>query len=86
MNTRTSLQPKLTVQRPGSYINAEVTGGGLPGWLQRISGNLRTPDADFQQASKNYIEHITRIIAKAQITNGMRTAETGVECRLLTRI
>jgi len=38
--------------------------------LQRISGNLRTPDADYQQASKNYIEHITPIIAKAQITNG----------------
>ncbi|KZM26721.1 uncharacterized protein EKO05_0008805 [Ascochyta rabiei] len=58
------------VARPGPYINAEVSGGGLPGWLQRISGNLRTPDADYQQASKNYIEHITPIIAKAQITNG----------------
>ncbi|KAF1926705.1 glycoside hydrolase family 35 protein [Didymella exigua CBS 183.55] len=58
------------VARPGPYINAEVSGGGFPGWLQRISGNLRTPDADYQQASKNYIEKITPIIAKAQITNG----------------
>ncbi|KAF2818508.1 hypothetical protein CC86DRAFT_336927 [Ophiobolus disseminans] len=58
------------VARTGPYINAEVTGGGFPGWLQRISGNLRTPDADYQQASKNYIESITPIMAKAQITNG----------------
>jgi beta-galactosidase GanA len=60
----------LTKQRPGPYINAEVSGGGFPGWLQRISGNLRTPDEDYQQASKHYIESITPIIAKAQITNG----------------
>jgi len=59
------------MQRPGPYINAEVSGGGFPGWLQRISGNLRTPDIDYQQASKNYIEKITPIIANAQITNGM---------------
>ncbi|KAF1950709.1 hypothetical protein CC80DRAFT_482347 [Byssothecium circinans] len=58
------------IARPGPYINAEVSGGGFPGWLQRISGNLRTPDADYQAASKNYIEGITPIIAKAQITNG----------------
>ncbi|KAH9880193.1 hypothetical protein J1614_002219 [Plenodomus biglobosus] len=58
------------VARPGPYINAEVSGGGFPGWLQRISGNLRTPDADYQEASKHYIESITPIIAKAQITNG----------------
>ncbi|PSN75410.1 hypothetical protein BS50DRAFT_39549 [Corynespora cassiicola Philippines] len=58
------------VARPGPYINAEVQGGGFPGWLQRISGNLRTPDEDYQQASKHYIESITPILAKAQITNG----------------
>ncbi|KAF1843596.1 glycoside hydrolase family 35 protein [Cucurbitaria berberidis CBS 394.84] len=58
------------IARPGPYINAEVSGGGFPGWLQRISGNLRTPDQDYQQASKHYIESITAIIAKAQITNG----------------
>ncbi|KAJ4357598.1 uncharacterized protein N0V89_002174 [Didymosphaeria variabile] len=58
------------VARPGPYINAEVHGGGFPGWLQRISGNLRTPDADYQAASKHYIESITPILAKAQITNG----------------
>lgn len=47
-----------------------MSGGGFPGWLQRISGNLRTLDQDYQYASKYYIESITPIIAKAQITNG----------------
>lgn len=30
--------------RPGPYINAEVSGGGYPGWLQRTPEVLRTPD------------------------------------------
>ncbi|KAF2193808.1 glycoside hydrolase family 35 protein [Zopfia rhizophila CBS 207.26] len=58
------------IARPGPYINAEVSGGGFPGFLQRVRSNLRTPDEDYQEASRNYIESITRIIAKAQITNG----------------
>lgn len=33
--------------RPGPYINAEVSGGGFPGWLQRIKGVLRTDAGDY---------------------------------------
>lgn len=33
--------------RPGPYINAEVSGGGFPGWLQRINGLLRTDKGEF---------------------------------------
>ncbi|OZA61092.1 MAG: hypothetical protein B7X78_07680, partial [Sphingomonadales bacterium 39-62-4] len=33
--------------RPGPYINAEVSGGGFPGWLQRNTGVLRTDSGDF---------------------------------------
>lgn len=33
-----------SVQRPGPYINAEVSGGGYPGWLQRYRAILRTPN------------------------------------------
>jgi len=33
--------------RPGPYINAEVSGGGFPGWLQRVEGMLRTRAEDF---------------------------------------
>lgn len=52
------------------YINAEASGGGFPGWLQRIKGVLRTADADYLKATDNYIANIGSAIAKAQITNG----------------
>lgn len=58
------------IARPGPYINAEVTFGGFPGWLQRIKGHLRTPDEDYLAATENYATRINTIIARAQITNG----------------
>lgn len=54
--------------RPGPYINAEVSGGGFPGWLQRTKAVLRTPD--FLNYTANYVKNIGEIVAKAQITNG----------------
>ncbi|KAK5698835.1 hypothetical protein LTR97_006483 [Elasticomyces elasticus] len=56
--------------RPGPYINAEVSGGGFPGWLQRVPALLRTRDPLYLQATDNYVANIGAIIAKAQITNG----------------
>lgn len=56
--------------RPGPYINAEVSGGGFPGWLQRIKGQLRTRDESFLSATDNYIAKLGATLAKAQITNG----------------
>ncbi|USW56803.1 Putative glycoside hydrolase, family 35, Galactose-binding-like domain superfamily [Septoria linicola] len=56
--------------RPGPYINAEVSGGGFPGWLQRNPGKLRTRDPRFLEATDNYVASMSKIIAKAQITNG----------------
>ncbi|KAK5329783.1 hypothetical protein LTR93_001371 [Exophiala xenobiotica] len=56
--------------RPGPYINAEASGGGFPGWLQRIKGRLRTTDPDYIAATQNYVSHVASTIAKAQITNG----------------
>lgn len=38
--------------RPGPYINAEVSGGGFPGWLQRVNGTLRTRDPGYFDATK----------------------------------
>ncbi|KAK3935692.1 glycoside hydrolase [Diplogelasinospora grovesii] len=58
------------IARPGPYINAEASGGGFPGWLQRLKGHLRTSDADYLAATDNYMANIASIIAKAQITNG----------------
>lgn len=56
--------------RPGPYINAEASGGGFPGWLQRNPALLRTREPGYEHATDNYVSHITAIIAKAQITNG----------------
>jgi len=56
--------------RPGPYINAEASGGGFPGWLQRVNGTLRTRAPDFLAATDNYMKNIGATIAKAQITNG----------------
>ena len=41
--------------RPGPYINAEVSGGGFPGWIQRINGTLRTRAPDFLNATDKYV-------------------------------
>jgi beta-galactosidase GanA len=56
--------------RPGPYINAEVSGGGFPGWLQRVKGFLRTNATDYLASTDNYVAKVGAIIAKAQITNG----------------
>jgi hypothetical protein len=56
--------------RPGPYINAEVSGGGFPGWLQRINGTLRTRAEDYLKATDVYAAGIGKSIASAQITNG----------------
>lgn len=39
------------IARPGPYINAEVSGGGFPGWIQRVNGTLRTSATDFLKST-----------------------------------
>ena len=56
--------------RPGPYINAEASGGGFPGWLQRTPGILRSLDPAYLNATELYVSSIGSIISKAQITNG----------------
>lgn len=56
--------------RPGPYINAEVSGGGFPGWLQRINGQLRSTDPEYLDAAQTYMSHIGKIISEAEITKG----------------
>ncbi|KIW06877.1 uncharacterized protein PV09_02553 [Verruconis gallopava] len=58
------------IARPGPYINAEVSGGGFPGWLQRVKGHFRTTEGDFLEKTDLYVRAICEKIAKAQITNG----------------
>ncbi|KAK7221447.1 hypothetical protein V2G26_009450 [Clonostachys chloroleuca] len=56
--------------RPGPYINAEVSGGGFPGWVQRVSGEIRSNNPNFTEIVKPYLSHVGRLISNAQITNG----------------
>ncbi|PSN72899.1 lactase [Corynespora cassiicola Philippines] len=58
------------IARPGPYINAESSGGGFPGWIQRINGTLRTRATDFLEATDNYMANVGKTIAEFQITNG----------------
>lgn len=51
-------------------VNAEVSGGGFPGWLSRTSDILRTNETGYLEATQNYVENIGKIIADAQITKG----------------
>ncbi|KAJ2892909.1 hypothetical protein MKZ38_009214 [Zalerion maritima] len=58
------------IARPGPYVNAEVSGGGFPGWLQRTEAVLRTSQHGYLEATDNYVARIGAMIADAQITNG----------------
>lgn len=65
------------VVRPGPYINAETTGGGLPPWLSRIDGVLRTDDEDWSQAWKPYIKKVVETLKPHQLTWDPQTGEVG---------
>ena len=58
------------IARPGPYINAEVDGGGFPGWLSTTAGNTRTGDPEYLKYSDEWQTQIDRIIARHQLTNG----------------
>lgn len=58
------------IARPGPYINAEVSAGGIPGWVLRSNATIRSLDPQYLEMTKNYVVTISRIISKAQITNG----------------
>lgn len=53
-----------------TFPSAESSGGGFPGWLQRLPGQLRTPAPDYLAATDLYMANIGAAIAKAQVTNG----------------
>lgn len=58
------------IARPGPYINAEVDGGGFPGWLSTTPGGTRTSDPGYLKYSDEWQSQIDRIIARHQLTNG----------------
>lgn len=58
------------IVRPGPYINAEVSGGGLPGWLQRSRAKLRTSDSEYLKPALDFMSAIAKICAPYQIAHG----------------
>ncbi|KAI9452442.1 glycoside hydrolase family 35 protein [Russula earlei] len=59
------------VLRPGPYINAETTAGGIAHWVtSQTEGSLRTNATDFHAAWQDYIEGIIIQTAPNQITEG----------------
>src|SRR5690348_11112792 len=42
------------IARPGPYINAEVDGGGFPGWLTTQAGRARTDAPDYLAATDQW--------------------------------
>jgi beta-galactosidase GanA len=58
------------IARPGPYINAEVDGGGFPGWLTTKTGQARTSAAGYLTYSDEYQSQVDAILARHQLTNG----------------
>jgi beta-galactosidase GanA len=42
------------IARPGPYINTEVSGGGFPGWMQRVKSPFRTNNPKYLEATDKY--------------------------------
>ncbi len=67
MAARTGL---YVIARPGPYINAETSAGGLPGWLTTQAGKARTNAPDYEAAADDWLHHIDAILRNHQLTNG----------------
>lgn len=61
------------IARPGPYINAEVDGGGYPGWLTTKTGQARTNAPGYLKYSDEYQSQVDAIIARHQLTEGTGT-------------
>jgi beta-galactosidase len=58
------------IARPGPYINAETSAGGIPGWVLRKNATIRSDDPEYLNTTVDYMNTLGRIIEKAQITHG----------------
>jgi beta-galactosidase GanA len=61
------------IARPGPYINAEVDGGGFPGWLANLPDKARTDAAGYLAATDEWQSQIDAILARHQLTSGTGT-------------
>ncbi|MER5428589.1 beta-galactosidase [Streptomyces sp. NPDC002588] len=58
------------IARPGPYINAEVSGGGMPAWRSAQAGVNRTSEPEYLKAAREWMSRINPIIARHQLTRG----------------
>lgn len=58
------------IARTGPYVNAELTGGGYPGWMFRNRAEARTDDPVYLAAVDEWMTQINAIVARHQITTG----------------
>ncbi|PRP78092.1 hypothetical protein PROFUN_11604 [Planoprotostelium fungivorum] len=57
------------IMRPGPYINAETTAGGIPGWVTTIQGDLRTNATSYYDAWRPYIRKLDELTRPHQVDN-----------------
>ena len=61
----------FAIVRPGPYICAELTNGGLPGWLRQAGvGAVRSSDPAFMTAVRGYLERLASVIVSRQADRG----------------
>lgn len=58
------------IARPGPYVNAEISMGGLPAYLTNRAAGLRTTDPENLADAKAWLTAVCGIIARHQITDG----------------
>ncbi|HEX8606707.1 MAG TPA: beta-galactosidase, partial [Pseudoduganella sp.] len=58
------------IARTGPYVNAELTGGGYPGWMFRNRAEARTDDPAYLAAADEWMTQINAIIGRHQISDG----------------
>ncbi len=68
------------IVRPGPYINAETTVGGVPGWATRLPVTLRTNATAYTQAWRPYMQQVAEVVKRHELRwNGKRGRERRVE-------
>ncbi|MFF7351307.1 beta-galactosidase [Streptomyces filipinensis] len=71
---RTAAETGLyVILRPGPYINAEVDGGGFPGWLTATKGRARTDDPTYLGHVDAWLTQVNRIVRRHLFTQGTGT-------------
>lgn len=60
----------FVIARPGPYVNAEISMGGLPAYMTNRAASLRSTDPQNLADSKDWLSAIGEIISRHQITDG----------------